>query len=306
MFAPAMLLLVGASALYAARGVMGVLELLGRRRPGARGWLLEAGALGLHLAFLAERAIECRGIPACSRLDSVALFLWLTALTFVVCAKPYKIQSVAPVFWPCFAAGMAAMWALAGRAPGEPSSFGRLWLALHLVPVYVGYAGFAVAAGAGGAYLVQEQLLRRKGSGALWRRLPSLETLQRVEWAALSLGYPLVTVGLVVGLVWAYQRASPLGQAWYADPKVLGGVVVWLFYTAVLHLRLFLRLQGRRGALLTVAGFLLTLVSFGTAHLYSEPRASSGEPRAASSAGLAPKLGARRSPLAALWSEARP
>jgi ABC-type transport system involved in cytochrome c biogenesis permease subunit len=291
MFAPAMLLLAGASALYAARGVMGALELLGRRRLSARGWLLAA---------------QCHGIPACSRLDSVALFLWLTALAFVVSAKPYGIESVAPVFWPCFAAGMAAMWALAGRTPGEPSSFGRLWLALHLVPVYVGYAGFAVAAGAGGAYLVQEQLLRRKASGARWRRLPSLETLQRVEWAALTLGYPVLTVGLIVGLVWAYQSASPLGQAWYADPKVLGGVVVWLFYTAVLHLRLFLRPRGRRAAMLTVAGFLLTLVSFGTAHLYSEPRAASHEPRARSLALLAPKLGARRSALAALSSEARP
>ncbi len=267
---PVMLLLVGASALYAARGVVGVLELLGRRRLSALGRPLVAGALALHLAFLAVRAAECHGIPACTRLDSVALFLWLTAFAFVLSARPYKIESVAPVFWPCFAAGIAAMWALAGRQAGEPASFGRLWLLLHLVPVYLGYAGFAVAAGAGVGYLAQERLLRAKGTGARWRRLPSLETLGRVEWAALSLGYPVLTVGLVAGVVWAYQTRSPLGSAWYADPKVLGGLVVWVFYTAALHLRLFLRLSGRRAAWLTVVGFLFTLLSFGTTHLYAD------------------------------------
>jgi ABC-type transport system involved in cytochrome c biogenesis permease subunit len=179
------------------------------------------------------------------------------------------------------------MWALAGREPAEPASFGRLWLTLHLVPVYLGYAGFAVAAGAGAAYLVQERLLRRKRAGTPWRLLPSLETLQRVEWAALSLGYPVFTVGLVAGVLWVYQAGSPLGGAWYADPKVLGGAAVWLFYTAVLHLRLFLRLRGRRAAWLTLAGFLFTLLSFGTAHLYGGdgPAEGARAPQAAPKAG---------------------
>lgn len=282
----ATILLVAATVLYGARGVAAVVGFVGRRpeaggrRRSAVGDPLVIAALACHTAFVVLRAFECGGIPASTRLDSVAVFLWLTAAAFVASARPYRFQAAAPVFWPCFALGMGAMWALAGREPGEPSSFGRLWLTLHLVPVYVGYAGFAVAAGAGAAYLVQERLLHRKGAAALWRRLPSLETLQRVEWAALSLGYPVLTVGLVVGLVWAYQSSSPLGRAWYADPKVLGGLVVWLFYTAVLHVRLFLRLRGRRAAVLTVAGFLLTLLSFGTAHLYGGTRGAAGASRA--------------------------
>ncbi len=265
-----LLLLVAATALYGIRGGLALAELVGRRARPAPARLFLAGALAFHTAFLVARAIGGGGIPAGTRLDSVAFFLWLTAAAFLLAARPYGIQGVARVFWPCFAGGMAATWALAGRAAAEPASFGKLWLTLHLVPVYLGYAGFAIAAGAGGAYLVQERLLRRKTAGAPWRLLPSLETLQRVEWAALSLGYPVFTVGLVAGVLWAYQTRSPLGGAWHADPKVLGGLAVWLFYTAALHLRLFLRLRGRRAALLTVAGFLFALLSFGTAHLYGD------------------------------------
>lgn len=262
-------------------------ELVGRRSQPKAARLLLAGALLLHTAFLVVRAVATGGIAVGTRLDSVAFFLWLTAVAFFLAARPYGIQGVARVFWPCLGLGMAAMWAFAGREEGEPAGFGKLWLTLHLVPVYLGYAGFAIAAGAGAAYLVQERLLRRKGAGARWRLLPSLETLQRVEWAALSLGYPVFTVGLVAGVLWAYQRLSPLGDAWYADPKVLGGLVVWLFYTAALHLRLFLRLRGRRAALVTVAGFLFTLLSFGTAHLYGD----SGRPEGSEASQARPEAG---------------
>ncbi len=271
--------LIVATALYVARGVVAALGLLRRSERAALGRALLAAALGCHTAFVALRAIQCGGLPIASRLDSVALFLWLTAGAFALAARPYGIRAIAPVFWPCFAAGMLAMWLLAGREAGEPAAFARLWLTLHLVPVYIGYAGFALAAGAGAAYLVQERLLRLKDAAARWRRLPSLATLQRVEWAALSLGYPVLTLGLVVGFIWAYQASSPLGRAWYADPKVLGGGAVWVFYTAVLHLRLFLRLQGRRAAVLTVLGFALTLLSFGTAHLYESSASLKSEIR---------------------------
>ena len=73
----------------------------------------------------------------------------------------------------------------------------------------------------------------------------------------------------MAGVFWAEQSAAPLGHAWYADPKVVGGAVVWMFYAAVLHVRLYGRLRGRRAAWLTIAGFLLTLVSFATVHVYT-------------------------------------
>ena len=103
---------------------------------------------------------------------------------------------------------------------------------------------------------------------ALWRKLPSLETLERVGRGALSLGFPVLTVGLLAGVVWAELISAPLGRHWYGDPKVVGGFVVWLFYAAVLHARLYMRVQGRRAALLTIVGFVLTVASFLAAHSY--------------------------------------
>lgn len=278
---PCLAILLAAGVLYLAHALGRLAGVIRGKPQGTTGlWGLLAAALALHGAFLIARAVQLGGLPVATRLDSLALFLGVTGVVFVACRRPYRLEGVAAVFWPLFAVGMLLSWLLAGRTPSARASLSGFWLVLHLVPVYVGYAGFAVAAGAGVGYLVQETLLRRKQGAALWRRLPSLETLERVGRGALSLGFPAVTLGLVAGMVWAMQGSALLGRGWYADPKVVGGMVVWLFYAAVLHVRLLARVRGRRAALLTVVGFLLTVASFLAAHWYEEPETGSSRPPA--------------------------
>ena len=262
------LLFLLAAGLYCAQGVVAI---VGVWRPVGPGWArrfgLAATGAALHTAFLVCRALAERGLPLATRLDSLALFLWVLVVVFLACQRPYKVGGVAPVFWPGLGVGAVLAWAVAGREP-VAEGLERLWLVLHLVPVYVGYAGFALGAGAGACYLVQERLLRARCPSARWRKFPSLETLERVGRASLSLGFPALTVGLAAGALWAVQASERLGPTWYMDPKVVAGLVVWIFYAAVLHIRLLGRVRGRWAAVLTIAGFALTVGTFAAAHFY--------------------------------------
>ncbi|HPD16137.1 MAG TPA: cytochrome c biogenesis protein CcsA [Planctomycetota bacterium] len=268
-----------ATAFYAVHAFVRVRGMIGRGRAWRRlQWGSLAAALVLHTWFLAARGLASGGLPIDTRLDSVALFSWVAGAVFGLCERPARLQGMGTVFWAAFVLGLGVMWAAAGSEPMSRGSLARFWLALHLVPVYLGYGGFAVAAAAGATYLVQERLLHHPSRAALWRRLPPLESLERLDRTALTLGFPALTVGLVAGVLWARQATAPLGHAWYADPKVVGGLVVWLFYAAVLHVRLRARWRGRRAAWLTILGFLLTLVSFATVHVYTSSDVTPEDP----------------------------
>jgi len=262
-------LMIIAGLLYAAQALLSLRRFF---RPGRAGALEKWGLLTvgfvLHGCFVVSRACQLRELPVATRLDSIALFLWFTGLVLVMAERPFRLGGLAPIIWPVYAACFASMLLLAGRQPMNHPDLERTLLLLHLIPTYAAYAGFAVAAGAGAAFLAQQKLLRGKGSGALWRKLPSLEKLDQLGGSAVSLGFMLLTVGLVVGAIWAERDSAPLGRRWYGDPKVLAGVVVWLVYGAVLHVRLFGRWRGKRAALLTIAGFVVALVTFAAAHAY--------------------------------------
>jgi len=261
------ILLAAATCLYAAHAMACVL------RPASRGrklWAMLGGALALHAVFLVWRGVETGGAPVETRFDSASLFLWVSAVVFLAAHRPYGLAGVSTFFWPAHALAACAVWLLSGAGGAPRSTVTRFLLVLHLAPVYVGYASFAVSATAGAMYLLQERLLRRKSAAARWRRFPSLESLERVDRAALILGFPMLTLGLAFGVLWATLGSSPLAAGWHSDPKVLGGFVVWLFYAAVLHVRLFVKMRGRRAALLTLVGFLLMITSFATVHLYQD------------------------------------
>jgi ABC-type transport system involved in cytochrome c biogenesis permease subunit len=256
-------------ALYLAQAVVAVFPLLRTSEPTAnRMPYLAFGALAFHAAFLLTRAFQVHGLPLETRLDSVALFLWLTAAVFLAAERPFRLGGISAVFWPLFAFCAIGMGILSGRAPMDRPTLGKTWLLLHLIPVYAGYAGFAVATGAGITRLIQQRLLRGKRPEALWARLPSLARLDQIARLAVAWGFPLFTLGLAAGAIWAVRNSGLLGRAWYSDAKVIAGFAGWLIYAAVVHVRLAGKMSANRIAILTIAGFLVALATFGVAHAY--------------------------------------
>ena len=75
--------------------------------------------------------------------------------------------------------------------------------------------------------------------GASSLSLPNLEKLARLNWWAVVLAVPLLTIGLVAGVILGRSTATFS----FADPTVLAHAVVWVLMAA-----LFFRLLRRREA----------------------------------------------------------
>lgn len=88
----------------------------------------------------------------------------------------------------------------------------------------------------------------------------NLELLDEINYKAITLGYPLYTVGaLFAGAIWAEQA---WGSFWSWDPKEVGSLIIWLFYSGFLHARYNRQWKGSKAAVLAVFGFMMVILTF--------------------------------------------
>ena len=108
-------------------------------------------------------------------------------------------------------------------------------------------------------------------SGGRWG-LPKPLVLDEIGYRAVVVGFPFLTLTIILGAVWA---ETAWGTYWSWDPKETASLVTWLIYGAYLHARVMRGWRGNRAAWLLVIGFLATLLTyfgnliFGGLHSYS-------------------------------------
>jgi cytochrome c-type biogenesis protein CcsB len=91
------------------------------------------------------------------------------------------------------------------------------------------------------------------------QRLSLAETLDNISYRVIGLGFPLLTIGIIAGAVWANEA---WGSYWSWDPKETWALITWLVFAAYLHARITRGWQGRRPAILAASGFVVVWVCY--------------------------------------------
>ena len=125
-------------------------------------------------------------------------------------------------------------------------------LAGHALLVALGLGALAGNFAGGLMYVLQERAIKRGTLAGLSRRLPPLGTLDRFSFHALVVGFPFLTLGIVLGMV---SAAKLYGVGWLWQPTPVVAVATWAIYAVALSLRAGAGWGGRQGAYLALAGF---------------------------------------------------
>jgi ABC-type uncharacterized transport system permease subunit len=208
------------------------------------GWLVQT-------ALLAVQATRADGFPWSSWAGSLNLFVWLVVGTYLIwgCRPRFRLLglSVMPFVFALFVAARVG----GGTGTGGGSHYGNLFLVLHVGLVLAAFAGFTLAAGLAGLYLVEERRLKRRSADILRLRLPSLVVLERLTTRTIAISLPLLTFGLIAGFVRLRERGGGV------DALMAATIAAWAVYAAFLGLRP----TGRNGAHLALAGFAIVVVA---------------------------------------------
>lgn len=90
-------------------------------------------------------------------------------------------------------------------------------------------------------------------------RLTLADTLDNISYRVIGLGFPLLTIGIIAGGVWANEA---WGSYWSWDPKETWAFITWLVFAAYLHTRITRGWQGRKPAILAAVGFVVVWICY--------------------------------------------
>ena len=143
----------------------------------------------------------------------------------------------------------------------------QFWGMMHGILVLLALVGVCVGFLASVMYFVQMWRLRSKTSPLAGVKLMSLERLEAMNRRAILWAFPLLTLGLVVGLALMAHEAD--WSAGWLSPKILSALALWAVFAILLYLRYGAHVRGRRVAFLTIVAFAVMLIAVLAAHPFA-------------------------------------
>ncbi|NTV50246.1 MAG: c-type cytochrome biogenesis protein CcsB [Geobacteraceae bacterium] len=225
------------------------------------GLLAQTVAIGLR--WKESYDIGVGHAPLSNLYESVVFFAWTIVLIYALLDIKYKYRVIGAFVMPFALLGMA--WAQLGLNTGiEPlvPALQSNWLLYHVITCFLGYAAFAVACGISIMYLIKanhDANDQKTGEASVMSMFPPARVLDDLNYQAIMIGFPLLTLGIITGAAWANYA---WGTYWSWDPKETWSLIVWFVYAAFLHARITKGWVGKRAAWLSIIGFAATIFCY--------------------------------------------
>ena len=221
-------------------------------------WILVGGFV-MHCITISVRWHTTMTPPMASLHESLSFFAWALVGIYLLFYLKYRTVMLGAFVTPMALSLMIIGTRESAQLPTLDPMLDSWWFPVHVTLAFLGHAVFAIAGAAGIMYLLQERMLKSKKFSGLFYRLPSLDTLDSMNYKCLTFGFPLMTMGIISGAIWAN---SAWGGYWRWDPKETWALITWFLYAALLHGRLTIGWRGRRAAIFAIIGFCFLLFSF--------------------------------------------
>jgi ABC-type transport system involved in cytochrome c biogenesis permease subunit len=229
--------------------------------------LLVAAALA-HTFVIGMQTMEIGQVPVAGATPAISTFVWLLALSYLYTEMTTDERAMGVFILPLLVA-LQTIPALRPTAVDRAPVLQGPLFGVHVSSLLFAYASFALACVIGITYVLLFTEIKAKHLGFFYARLPSLQVLDRMNQRAIVIGWIFLTVGIVVGAVWAaqaqggYGAADPRVQAMHLqDPKIFVALVCWLVYSFELFMARRIGWGGRRSAYLSAIGFAIVLLNF--------------------------------------------
>ncbi len=220
-----------------------------------------------HAFVIGMQTMEVGQVPVAGATSAISTFVWLLALAYLFTEMTTDERAMGVFILPLLVA-LQAIPALTPSAEIRSAVLQGPLFGVHVLSLLFAYASFGLACVIGITYVLLFKEIKAKHLGFFYARLPSLQILDRMNQRAIVIGWAFLTIGMIVGGVWAaqargYAAGDPRVQAMsLQDPKIFVALVCWAVYSFELFAARRIGWGGRRAAYLSAVGFAIVLLNF--------------------------------------------
>lgn len=226
----------------------------------------------LHLAAVAVRTIVLDRVPMGTPLEFFSLLALALIATYAFIESRQGVRQTGFVITGlAFLLQLIASSFVGTAHPPRSALLEEPGYVGHAVLVLLAYSALSIGFLYAVLYLIQARQLSRKTFGLLFRRLPPLDTLERMSVGSVQLGVPLLLASLVTGHVWLANLMSRVPHSGasdlsHGDPKIVASWLILFAYSAGLLGHRYLGWRGRRMNVLAICGYVLMVAGIALIH----------------------------------------
>lgn len=215
-------------------------------------------AIILHLLYLIVRTVAFSHPPVTSLYEILSVLAFSVALAYAVIERRSGTKDTG-----YFILNISFFFQLGSSLfirdlPEVPQILRSGWFGLHVTSALVGYAAITISAVYGFLYLMLYHEIKASRFGVIYKKLPNLETLERMNFIAIALAFIFLSAAILAGFVWLPQAFANFS---YGDPKLLGTIAIWAIYGVGIVARRRGNLRGRSLMILSLCAFGIALFS---------------------------------------------
>jgi ABC-type uncharacterized transport system permease subunit len=195
-------------------------------------------------------------------------FLALILVVFYVGETIHHQRIVWALFVLPLVLGLIGLGVLVqGRSATQtPATLGDFWVWTHIVLLLLASVGISIGFIASVMYLVQLRRLQAKLPPSQGLLLFNLERLELMNRRAILGSFPLLTVGLLIGIILQFSK----GVEDWLSLRVLSVAGLWIVFAILLYLRYRVHVRGRQLALWTMFAFVILVLALVSSHDFNQ------------------------------------
>jgi cytochrome c-type biogenesis protein CcsB len=253
----------------------------------------------LIFSLLSLRWINFGYFPLSNLYESLMFLAWCTTFISLVIQKRSKLTLIGSISSPIslFISGFASLSlpeSMQAPSPLVPALKSN-WLMMHVTVMLLSYASLIIGSLLGVFFLIlyygKKGSVNLQGSSIVnsnqsatvlsstilqtgiyqdmsgeivevksdSTKLNLLESIDNLSYRTISFGFPLLTIGIIAGAVWANEA---WGSYWSWDPKETWALITWLVFASYLHARITKTWQGEKPAIIASIGFVVVWICY--------------------------------------------